>query len=397
MFRVFLWAMFVALQAGCAPADEPSDNSPAAPSVTPAAREASAPQEDYRVAGRRAIERGVQCLIAAQTADGSWRSATYGPMRGGVGNTALAVYGLTRGATLPTREAHAAAERGARFLLSNVAPAGFVRGADGKSDYPTYGTALLLAALPKLALEVNAETIGRLQAYVRSAQLNARQGVQPSDREFGGWPQTGGDDSHLKRLGDTNISVTLAALEGLEAGGVLSADVREATLAYLAHCQNWSETAFDDGGFFFTPDAADPRNKAGQAKPGRARSYGSATADGLCALALCGMPENTRRREAAAGWLRQRFGVDEVAGFERPADRTTFAAALYYYNAAATAHCLRRVPEFDSAERRSALVLALVRRQQPDGSWRNASPHMYEDDPLLATSLALAALGRLCE
>jgi hypothetical protein len=40
-----------------------------------------------------------------------------------------------------------------------------------------------------------------------------------------------------------------------------------------------------------------------------------------------------------------------------------------------------------------ALAEALLARQRPDGSWVNASMELREDDPLVATPFAMAALG----
>jgi len=49
----------------------------------------------------------------------------------------------------------------------------------------------------------------------------------------------------------------------------------------------------------------------------------------------------------------------------------------------------------DQGEVRWAEALAeeLLRRQRPDGSFANPASEMREDDPVVATSFALAALG----
>jgi hypothetical protein len=67
---------------------------------------------------------------------------------------------------------------------------------------------------------------------------------------------------------------------------------------------------------------------------------------------------------------------------------------LYYY-LAASAEVFARLGVREAPaghDWRKDLAEALVRRQQPDGSWKNPSFLMKEDDPLIATGLALRAL-----
>jgi hypothetical protein len=51
------------------------------------------------------------------------------------------------------------------------------------------------------------------------------------------------------------------------------------------------------------------------------------------------------------------------------------------------------LPEPVRTQRREAIVAQLVSTQRADGSWRNESARMREDDPLIATSFALVALS----
>ena len=62
----------------------------------------------------------------------------------------------------------------------------------------------------------------------------------------------------------------------------------------------------------------------------------------------------------------------------------------YFYWAWSAAHAARHLGKRAWAE---ALAEELLRRQHIDGSWRNAATEMREDDPLVATPFALAALG----
>jgi squalene-hopene/tetraprenyl-beta-curcumene cyclase len=181
-------------------------------------------------------------------------------------------------------------------------------------------------------------------------------------------------------------------------------------LVFLVRCQNFAEEvqdgdpAFDDGGFFFTP--TDPvRNKAGGAgtdRLGRVRyhSYGSATADGLRALLRCGLSPADRRVAAARRWLERSFSAAHNPGVFEPA-RAVERDATYFYYAWSLAHAFRalggRMQEGLGRETAWAELLAreLIRRQHADGTWSNRFTASKEDDPLVATPLALAALG-LC-
>jgi hypothetical protein len=47
-----------------------------------------------------------------------------------------------------------------------------------------------------------------------------------------------------------------------------------------------------------------------------------------------------------------------------------------------------------ATEQRAALVKQLAKLQHKDGRWQNDSARMREDDPLIATCLAIVCLAR---
>jgi hypothetical protein len=114
---------------------------------------------------------------------------------------------------------------------------------------------------------------------------------------------------------------------------------------------------------------------------------------------LCGLPADDPRAGAARGWLARHFAAGEHPGAYAP-DRQAARAAVYFYYC----HSLCDALAMDDADRdfggrqkselAQALAAALVARQRPDGSWRNAAVDVREDDPLIATSLAAGALAR---
>ncbi len=144
------------------------------------------------------------------------------------------------------------------------------------------------------------------------------------------------------------------------------------------------------------------RNKAGivgidHAGRERFASYGSATADGLRALALCGLPPDHPRVVAAWNWLRQNFSATVHPGHYEPG-REAARNSLYYYYCHSLAEVLDRQPpsadlDIDPQEWAGQIATQLIQRQREDGSWSNPAVDVREDDPLVATAFALRALA----
>lgn len=323
----------------------------------------------------------VAYLLKHQSPDGAWRSDVYAAFKDGTALTPLALTALQDADAAPASRAKALA------FLDNYVKDGEVREPDGGFDYPVYTAALALKAL------CHKDGAGRPAAkaawtkYLLARQLTRDLGWAPDDPHYGGWgycrvvPKKPDPNGFAPPLTESNLSATLFALEALHAAVALTDDRAAAALAFLRRCQN------ADGGFYFVH--ADPvRNKAGLVE-GVGASYGSATADGLRALRLCRRDGNTeeidRRAARAADWLRANFRADEHPGRYAPAMEPN-RNAVYFYYAASVAKALP-----DSA----GLAAALARRRRPDGSWANAVELVRENDPLVATSQALAALAAL--
>ncbi len=336
-----------------------------------------------------------------QDADGGWHSATYGQMRGGVGNTALVVYAVAQFPASMRSDHQPQFERAVRFLLANLDVAEPER-KQNAADYPTYATALLLSALTHTASEGWSSERSKLPEALQMSQQRADRGWARDDGGFGGWNQTGGGSGDAKRPGNTNVSVSCFALQALRAADALDQSAAADALVFLGHCQNFPSDGTGDGGFFFTPDVDDPLNKAGLLeradRPPTARSYGTTTADGLCALVACEVPKDDPRVLAALAWLERHDSVAVVPGFLEDDPETSSAAeGLRFYYYAALARAIRQFPDSPIAGRKSALLKTLIEQQHADGSWRNPNTLMREDDPLIATALAVTAIGLLSD
>ncbi len=320
-------------------------------------------------------------LVAQQSDDGAWRSTTYGTLADGpeLTPTVLKAVMLAPGGNEPVA-------RGVSYLLS-LSP-------DEVLDYPVYTAALSVILFNRAGRF--AERDAWADALLHH-QLTEALGWRPEDAAYGGWgysvlPARRPDRGRPPF--DSDLSSTLFAVGALRLAGVPPEDPAiRAALQFVKRCQNDTEAGGGDGGFFLTP-TNEAQNKAGTAPLGGYRSYGSATADGLRALLRCGLAPDHRRVRAARAWLDAHFSAttnpgDFVAGLA--ADRD----AAYYYWCWSVSHAWRLLDALGapSGHRASELANAVLDRQLADGAWRNQYSFLKEDDPLIATSLAAAALA----
>jgi hypothetical protein len=205
--------------------------------------------------------------------------------------------------------------------------------------------------------------------YLKRAQLDESEGWTPSDPEYGGWA-FGGPPQPKPYAHRLDISMTRFALEALAAAKVPPDDpVWSKARKFVQACQN------GDGGFIFTPLA--DQNKAGERI-----SYGSATADGVLCLRALGGPSD--RIQLAENWIRTRFTAEKCPGFPPDHPRPWADSLLGYWLAASS-----RIAD---APGKAWIIHVLAQRQRADGSWMNPSDAMLENEPLLATALAVLAL-----
>ena len=360
-----------------------------------------------------ALTSALAYLEAHQAEDGTWASETYGNLEDGRALTAvMAKVMLFSGR--PEVSA-VSADRALDALIAAARPDGTIDpGAFGLA-YPVYTASLAAIALSRPNVADRPDAGRALKAWVqllREHQLDEDLGWRPEDAAWGGWgyslapperPAPGAEPAPF----DADLSSTLFAVGALRLAGAGAQDPAvERARAFVERCQNFGtgEPAFDDGGFFFTPTNAH-QNKAGVAGTGSAgrvryHSYGAMTADGVRALLRCGLEPGHPRVKAAERWLAQHFDVGSNPGTYDPA-RELERDASYYYWCWSLAHALYalRVTQLETpagpVDWRAELMRELLARQGPDGSWTNATTMVKEDDPLVATAFAAAALS-LC-
>lgn len=348
---------------------------------------------------------GVAFLVGSQDEDGAWRSRTYGFLREGWALTAACTKALVYSA-LDERGA-AARERGLAFLAGAVGPDGRVDGARLGLAYPVYTASLAVLAFAG-APDGSARWRAPREAWLAllcAHQLGPELGWSEDDAAFGGWSYAAAPP----RKGESvpfgaDLSSTLFALGALRRCGVAADDPRVLrALRFVERCQNLPlagetpDAARDDGGFFLSPSVA-LQNKAGGTWETplrlRANSYGSPTADGLRALLRCGLAPDHPRVRAARAWLERRFDAARVPAAGDGA-RAGELEAAWFYASWSTTHALVECGAFELEGGRdwgADLAAELCARQRPDGSWSNPHTLLKEDDPLVATPLAVAAL-----
>jgi hypothetical protein len=377
------------------------------------------PTRPKEVPGRSripAIKLGVDYLLAHQSRDGGWRSDVYATFKDGTALTPLVVTALLEADDAGVRNValEAAIKKGCDYLAGFVKN-GIVTPPPDGFEYPVYTAALTLKAFSHPNTENYAKYRDAWVKYLKERQLTEKLGWKPGEKQYGGWgycrviPQKPEPGAFAPTLIESNLSATVFVLDALKAADALDADTAKAAAVFVRTCQNWQPpipgppapwARYVDGGFHFIYD--DPtRNKAGMVPkkgadwPQLFFSYGSTTADGLQALALCNDLADKNRRDAARRWLVRNFSAEEHPGTYINTHQPN-RNAVYYYYAASVARAFRdqKLQLPNGRDWSVELSVELARRQTKDGSWWNDLELVRENDPIVATSKALLALAR---
>jgi hypothetical protein len=330
-----------------------------------------------------ALQRAGTFLVNQQEQDGSWRSERYGVFRDGMALTPL-VSLCVRYLPQAGPEAMASHQHGHAFLANAVES---MESDTTALAYPVYTAAL--SAMGGIMTDQR-----RWLDILMTRQFSSANGWSEEDAHFGGWgfgpriPKKSGNVSPYT----ANISATVYALGALRSSGLSPTNqIFTDALIFLQRCRNPFP---GDGGFYFSP-GDDAANKAG-GEGDRFYSYGSATADGVRGLLLCGLTRDHPYVADAALWLDRNFSTTNVPGAFTET-REPLRNAYYYYYVWSVSHALHVLgaAEANGMKWAGALADVLIERQLPDGSWSNDLTDMREDDPLIATPFAASALA-LC-
>jgi squalene-hopene/tetraprenyl-beta-curcumene cyclase len=332
---------------------------------------------------REIVNRGVQFLLNAQAADGSFTK------QAGVGVTALAVEALLKNGRSPDDPA---VGKSLKFLEQSVREDGAV--AAGKSRIPNYETCLAITALAAANKDGRySETLKKAEQFVKDVQFDAEEGKEKSDLAYGG-------SGYGKGGGRPDLSNTAFLIDALhELGRDGNDEAIQRALVFVSRCQNLESeynttklaAANQDGGFIYSINEGGGGSPAGPTDEGGLRSYGTMTYAGLKSMIYAGVNKDDKRVKAALGWLKKNYTTKQNPPLG--AD-----GLFYYYHTLAKCMNAMGEPFFEDDKGlkhdwRREIVEELASRQKENGSWVNTNKKWMEGDPNLVTAYSLIILS----
>jgi Prenyltransferase and squalene oxidase repeat len=331
------------------------------------------------------LVRACDYLWSQQDVDGGWHSENYGVLRSGQSLTAFVLWALLEVPRDVVARDPKAVDRAVAFLVGRVDADGALGLADGASDYPNYATGLAVRVLRRVG--GHADLVAKMARYLLGQQFAGDLDWRPTDPAYGAWGMGGPPRRREGGPGHVDLSMTRVVLQGLADLDPLPSEALVRSRAFLVRCTN------EDGGFFFSTVVLGA-NKGGGGGSAFG-SYGTTTADGVLALLASGLAPDTARVQGAGAWLVAHHRLDRVPGI--PEDiPTRWAHALRFYYFAVSAEVLARLEVAEAPagrDWRRRMRDELAASQRADGSWINPAGQVKEDDPLVATALAVRALA----
>lgn len=352
-----------------------------------------------RVAIQKAMDRGIQWLLAHQNSNGWWST----PEQPAV--TALALTALNRepsGRFVRSRPSELS--RAYEFILGSVRPDGSIH----RGGLANYNTALSLVALSTAQDPRFLPVIRQARTYLASSQIDFGEPGK-KDTAFDGGVGYGSKYQH------SDMNNTFTAIEAMRwsesvlpkdeaSGNPAFKDLDWAAVAhFLQSCQNLpsvnpdervSRDPNDRGGFFYYPG----HSMAGavtNAETGRIalRSYGSISYAGLMSYIYAKVQKDDPRVVAVLEWLEKHYTLTENPGMGQQ-------GYFYYLHLMTKALTAARVDQLKRSDGtsvpwRDEVIQRLLALQQPDGSWVNETPRWWESDRVLVTSYVLMSLQML--
>lgn len=339
----------------------------------------------------QSVARAQRWIQSQQEESGAWSE----PKNPAI--TALALMSIMRTNGLDGRSS-AAMEKGFQFLRSNVQADGGIY-SEGLSNY---NTAISLLAFLKLGDPKDAMLIRNARAFLIKQQADRM--IRP---ELNGGIGYGPSGVSPKRQ-HPDLDNTLVSLEALRACE-LADSAREninkgetldwaAAIAFVSRCQNlptsnpveWvSRSESERGGFVYYPGFSNAGEMEEQGGRKALRSSGSMSYAGLLSFIYADVSKEDQRVQAALGWLRHNFTLEENPGLGKQ-------GLYYYYHLMAKALTASKTTTLQASGKSHdwarELAIELINRQQTEGFWVNDTGRWMEKDPVLVTAYGLLTL-----
>jgi hypothetical protein len=358
----------------------------------------------------QAIRRAAEYLWKEQHADGGWHSSVHGIARGGQAWTPFVLYYLNLVPDTILAAPAGAKSRALHFIRRHLNDDHVLGLSDPDvAEYPNYATAYGLLVLRALGREADSAAVTGMQEYLVRQQYAEHRAITPEHLAYGAWGfgETSIPDG---AVGHVDLSHTRRVSQALSSATSRLDEVFGRTEAFLRVLQKHplalrrvvlpesdpSKPIPYDGGFFGSTVSLG-MNKAPLIEETDTSgaffgSYATATCDGILAVLATGVPPGDERIRAALEWLQDRPDLTWPGGIPR-SDPTGWGGAMYYYHIAVRSEVYASLGV--RGEWAGRIIEMLADQQRPDGSFANPRGVLNkEDDPLIASTLALQALLR---
>ena len=330
-------------------------------------------------------------LWSTQSDDGGWHSETHGLLRSGQALTPFVLHALLKATPQLTKQRREQVELALDFIRNSVNRDGVVGLADPDvAEYPNYASAFAVRCLVAAGGPQDRDLIDSICRYLRSQQFSENRGFGREHPVHGAWGfggpvPLGGSPGHV------DISYTRHVLEALRDANAIDEEIATRAQLFLKRMQR-------EGGFYFSPVVA-AANKGETTEDGDGPiylPYATATSEGLLALLASGLKADDPRVLGALKWLDSQPDLAHPGGIAHD-HPDQWGKALFYYHLSIRGEVSLAHAKGDL--HRESLTTLLSDRQQLDGSFVNPyGTLMKEDDPILATTLAIIALNAaLCK
>jgi hypothetical protein len=344
------------------------------------------------------LQQACNYLWSKQSEDGAWHSETHGILKGGESLTAFILWTLLE---VPEKDYHKPKmkiKKGLEYLRNHINSNGVLGLSDEYvMDYPNYATSYALRILLKYGNENDTELIKKMINYLLQQQFTEQRGISSSHLAYGSWGF--GEELEKGMIGHVDLSHTRRVLQALQIAKVDSDSTFLKARNFLLLLQknpteNRASIIHFDGGFYASSITLGT-NKGGilnEENEEYFASYATATCDGLLALLASDYSKNDEPVQAAFNWLIEHSELNFPQGMDKN-DSGQWQLVMVFYHLAARAEAYSAI-NYDG-NWRIEVESIISEKQSENGSFSNpnGAPNK-EDDPLLATALAVIALSK---